>query len=346
MIRAALIGYGYSSRTFHAPLLDAVEGLQLVAVVSRNQQLVHREHPSLPVLTLDDLLADPSIDLAIVATPNATHADIATRLLRAGKHVVVDKPFTISVEEAELVSATARGAGRIATIFHNRRWDADFLTLRALIAEGVFGPVTLFESRFDRYRPVVKDRWRERPGPGSGIWWDLGSHLVDQALQLFGEPDAVSGDLEVQRGSGATDFFHVVLRYGPMRAVLASSSLAVESGPRFAVLGTHATYVKFGLDSQESALAAGTRPGACESWGADSLEGVLTQSADDGPRRSAVRNRQGDYRAFYTSLVESIGRHMAPPVTTAEATSVVRILECAARSSDLRRELPPPRGND
>ena len=165
-------------------------------------------------------------------------------------------------------------------------------------------------------------------------------------MQLFGEPDAVSGDLDVQRGSGATDFFHVVLRDGPMRAVLAASSLAVESGPRFAVLGTHATYVKFGLDSQESALASGTRPGACESWGADSLEGLLTQSADDGPRRSAVRNRQGDYRAFYTSLVESIGRHMAPPVTTAEATSVVRILECAVRSSDLRCQLPRPRGKD
>jgi predicted dehydrogenase len=346
MIRAALIGYGYSGRTFHAPLLDAVEGLQLVAVVSTNPQLVHRDYPSLPMLTLDDLLADPSIDLAIVATPNAAHADIASRFLRAGKHVVVDKPFAISVEEAERVSATARDAGRIATIFHNRRWDADFLTLRALLAEGVFGRVTLFESRFDRYRPMVKDRWRERPGLGTGIWWDLGSHLVDQALQLFGEPEAVSGDLEVQRGSGATDFFHVVLRYGPMRAVLASSSLAVERGPRFTVLGAHATYVKFGLDSQESVLVSGTRPGASESWGVDRLEGVLTQSADDGPRRSAVRNRQGDYRTFYTRLVESIGRHVAPPVTTEEATSVVRILECAARSSDLRRELPLPGRKD
>jgi predicted dehydrogenase len=338
VIRVAVVGYGYSGRTFHAPLIDAVEGLQLAAVVCRTPELVRRERPGLSVVRLDDLVADSSIDLAIVATPNVSHADIASRLLRAGKHVVVDKPFTVSVEEAELVSATAREAGRVVTIFHNRRWDADFLTLRALIADGVFGRVMSFESRFDRYRPIVKDRWRERPGPGSGTWWDLGSHLVDQALQLFGEPDAVSADLEVQRGSGAADFFHVVLRYGPMRAILASSSLAVESGPRFTVLGTHATYVKFGLDSQEGALGSGARPEAHESWGVDPLEGVLTR-ADGDPRRSAVGNQQGDYRRFYARLVESIRGDLPPPVTTAEATSVVRILECAMRSSGLQREV-------
>jgi predicted dehydrogenase len=339
-ICVALVGYGYAGRTFHAPLIEAVDGFTLCAIVSHDRAKVHKDRPDLPVVSLDDALADTNVDLLIVATPTATHFDIAHRVLLAGKHVVVDKPVTVTGAEAETLRAAAEDTNRIVTVFHNRRWDADFLTLRSLLARDVLGPVSYFESRAERYRPAVRDRWRERPGPGSGTWYDLGSHLVDQTLQLFGEPDAVCADLGVQRRSGATDFFHVLLRYGSMRAVLHGSSLAIAGGPRFHVLGMNASYVKYGIDVQEAALVSGERPGQSDSWGCDPQCGVLTRMTDNMPSAVDVLNVPGDYRAFYRDLRDAMSGIAPPPVTIIDAIATTNVIERAVRSAELRRELP------
>jgi predicted dehydrogenase len=334
MIRIALVGYGYAGRTFHAPLIEAVDGLSLCAIVSGDRDKVHGDRPAVPVVSLAALAADVTVDAAVVAVPNAVHSEIAHTLLNAGKHVVVDKPFTVSVAEADALEAAASRYQRIVTVFHNRRWDADFLTVRALLEQHALGRIVQFESRAERYRPVVRDRWRERAGPGSGIWFDLGAHLVDQVLQLFGEPDSLFADLGCQRGSGATDFFHVLLRYGDARIVLRGSSLAVAGGPRFHVFGNEASYVKYGWDTQEDALRAGERPGISPAWGDDRQSGVMTRMHDDSPQRVDVPNLRGDYRVFYVLLRDAIAGGAAPPVRTSEAVAVMRVLEAAVTSAE------------
>lgn len=326
-VHVALVGYGYAGRVFHAPLIAAVQGLQLRGIVSSRAGAVQADWPGVRVY--DDLagaLRDRAIDLVVLATPNAVHASQAHAALDAGKHVVVDKPFTVTVAEAEAVVAHAERAGRVLSVFQNRRWDADFLTVRALIAEGALGEVTYFESRFDRFRPVVRDRWRERDGPGSGLWYDLGPHLVDQALQLFGQPLAVTADLAIQREGGEScDYFHVVLRYERLRVVLHASMLVAANDLRFAVHGTRGSFLKYGVDSQEEALKAGVRPGS-QGWGDDSRPGVLTVVDGDVQATREVPGEVGDYRRFYEGVWEAIRRGGRPPVLPSESVELMGLI--------------------
>src|SRR5512133_3542028 len=239
----ALIGFGLAGRVFHAPLISAVDGLKLTAIVSSRKDEIEKLYPDVRVLqTAEQAFADPGIDLVVVATPNDSHFDLASRALAAGKHVVVDKPFARTSAEARALIAQA--TGRLLTVFQNRRWDSDFLTLKRLIAEGALGDVVYFESHFDRFRPAVRDRWREHAGPATGIWYDLGAHLVDQALQLFGMPLGVMADLAGRRdGALTTDYFHVLLRYEQRRVVLSGDSLAPADDRRFVVHGTAASFL-------------------------------------------------------------------------------------------------------
>ncbi|MFN8669868.1 MAG: oxidoreductase [Gemmatimonadaceae bacterium] len=276
-LNVALVGFGFAGRSFHAPLIAAVDGLRLHTIVSSQGALARGAHPDARVVAdYPEALADPAIDLVVLATPNAVHAEQAHAALSAGKHVVVDKPFTVTVEEAESVVAHAERAGRVLSVFHNRRWDGEFVTVRKLIADGALGDVRYFESRIDRYRPVVRDRWRERAGAGAGLWYDLGPHLVDQALQLFGTPRSVHGDLAIQRaGAQVDDYFHAVLTYDRLRVVLHASMLAAANELRFVVHGTRGSYVKHGTDPQEEVLRGGGVAGGAE-WGVDRRPGVLT----------------------------------------------------------------------
>ncbi len=195
-LRVGLVGYGYAGKTFHAPLLGTAPGITLAAIASSKPDVVLADWPEVTVYpTPEALIAAAEIDLVVIATPNDTHAPLASAALAAGKHVVVDKPFTLTVAEAEALQAQAAQVGRVLSVFHNRRWDADFLGLQQLLASGRLGRVTEFTSRFDRYRPEVRQRWREAATIGAGIWYDLGPHLIDQALTLFGLPDAISADL-------------------------------------------------------------------------------------------------------------------------------------------------------
>lgn len=334
-LRVALVGYGLAGRVFHAPLIKATPGLALPTVVSSDAGKVHADLPDTRVVA-DPQTAfdDPAIDLVVIASPNATHAPLASAALQAGKHVVVDKPFAIDLAQAQTVAAVARTSGRLLGVFHNRRWDADFLALRTLVEAGTLGDIAEVHSHFDRFRPTVPDRWRERAGPGAGLWLDLGPHLVDQALQLFGVPDAVQADIAIQRtGAEVDDYFHVVLRYPRLRVMLHAGALVPGAGLRFAVHGTGGSWCKHGLDPQEAALRAGGLPGA-EDWGVDLAPGQLLRVDADGTLHDAPSpTPAGDYRAFYAGIRDAIRDGAAPPVTLDEALDVMRVLQAGIDSA-------------
>ena len=239
-IRVALIGFGDAGRLIHAPLISSTPGLTLAVIGSRQGISAESAYPG--VVVVSDWLAavrHRDADLVVIATPNDTHAPLAEAALLAGKHVVVDKPFTVTLAEARALAATAAAVERELSVFQNRRWDSDFLGIARELAAGRIGEVVEFRSEISRFRPQIRDRWRERAGPGAGTWYDLGPHLVDQALVLFGPPETVQADLQVQRGGGSTiDWFQSVLGYGRTRVILTSSSIAADGGMRFLVRGT------------------------------------------------------------------------------------------------------------
>ena len=342
-VSVALLGYGYAGKTLHAPLIRGVPGLRLAAVMSSRAPHVHADLPGVPVVpSPEDVFVDPAIDLVVIATPNDTHFDLARRALTAGKHVVVDKPFTITAAEASALRALAERTGRLLSVFQNRRWDADFLTVSQLLAGGELGDVVHFESHYDRYRPVVLKRWREGAGPGAGIWYDLGSHLLDQALELFGPPDSIFADLAVQRSGGvAVDYFHVLLRCGRMRVILHAGNLVAGTVRRFEIHGARGSFVKYGMDPQEDALKRGAPPGG-PGWGADPQEGVLTTWLEDAPRVRQLPMIPGNYPAYYQAIRDAIQNGAPNPVTPAEALAVMSLLELALRSAREGRELQCP----
>ncbi|MEP6906478.1 MAG: oxidoreductase [Pseudoxanthomonas sp.] len=340
VINVALVGYGFVGKGFHAPLIANTPGLHLHTVVSSDPGKVLADYPGVRVVAdLETACTGDEITLVVIASPNASHAPLAHAALSRGKHVVVDKPFTLDLAEAREVIAHAVEARRIVSVFQNRRWDADFLTLRSLIDSGVLGEVSEFHSHFDRYRPDVSDRWRERDQPGSGLWYDLGPHLLDQALQLFGCPDAVFADIGRQRDAAqADDYFNVLLRYPRQRVVLHGGSLVPANSLRFAVHGTRGSYLKHGMDAQEAALRNGVIPGT-ENWGHDPRPGELHHAGAEGIHLNPVSGLPGDYRQYYQAMVAAIINGEAPPVTTVEALQVMALLELALKSANLRREM-------
>jgi len=338
-LKVALLGYGYAGKTIHAPLIRATPGLDLVAVGSRDAAKVHADLPDAAVAAPELVLAQREVDLVVIATPNHTHHELARRALAAGKHVIVDKPFATTADEARDLVHQAETASRVLSVFHNIRWNGDALTVRRLIEDGRLGEVVHFESHYDRYRPTVRPRWREQAGPGSGIWYDLGAHLVDQALQLFGRPRAVSADLAMQRvGAEAVDYFHVVLRYDRRRVILHGSNLVAGGSARFVIHGDMASYVKYGVDPQEAALQRGERPGA-PGWGRDPRAGVLYLPDGGGTIEQPVPTMPGDWGLYYAGVRDAIVDGGPNPVPPADAVAVMEILERAVESSTRRTEL-------
>jgi len=338
VLNVALIGYGYASKVFHAPLLTNIRGIRLATVISSDPAKVEKDLPDVKVVsTPEESFADT--ELAVIATPNTSHFDLAKRALNAGKHVVVDKPFTVTIGETRELIALAAKKRCLLSVFHNRRWDSDFLTVRHLINEGKLGEVVYYEAHFDRYRPQVGNRWRELAGPGSGFWFDLGSHLVDQALQLFGFPQAINADLAMQRDHAvAVDYFHVQLRYPRNRVVLHGGTLVAGGMPRFSVHGTLGSYVKYGLDPQEEALKAGGHPGV-PGWGSDPQDGTLFTPAGDSLQSRTVPTIPGDYLAYYAAVRDAIRHGAANPVSPEDGLAVMTALELGVQSSEARREV-------
>ena len=332
-VRVALVGYGNAGKIFHAPLISGVPGLVLACIVSSKPEAVARDWPGQRVVTTpEEAFADPDIDLVVIATSNTSHHPLAKAALLAGKHVLVDKPFTVSLAEAEDLLAVARAQQRVITVFQNRRFDADFLALKQVLASGQLGRIVHFESHFDRYRPEVQKRWRDDDLPGSGLWFDLGAHLVDQALQLFGCPDELQVDLARQRdGARTTDWFHATLRYAhdpALRVILHASALVPALGPRFAVHGTLGSFVKYGLDTQEDALKAGGRPhlDGQGDWGRDPQIGQVVRHVDGQPRSEPAPDVAGNYLAFYAQLLAHLRGQGPVPVTATEAHQLVALL--------------------
>ncbi|WP_133498743.1 oxidoreductase [Cognatilysobacter terrigena] len=336
-IRVALIGYGFAGRTFHAPLIAAVPQLSLVLVASRSQESVRQALPDVAIEP-DPMraVASPEVDLVVIAAPNEAHYPLARAALQAGKHVVVDKPMTPRLEEAIELARLAEANERVLAVFHNRRWDSDFLSVRDAIREGAVGDVWHLESRIERFRPEVRDRWRERPGPAGGLWWDLGPHLVDQALLLLGWPDTVQASLAMQRAGASTDdWAHVVLGFGERRAVLHTSMTAAAPGARFVMHGSAGTLIKQHPDRQEMQLIAGRRPGDSD-WGMDP-DPLLWHNADGSTE--TVPATRGDQTQFYVELCDAIAGKAANPVPPDQAIRVMRVLEAAIDSATLGRTI-------
>ncbi|MEA3252855.1 MAG: oxidoreductase [Pseudomonadota bacterium] len=336
-----LVGYGFASQTFHVPLIRATPGLELVAVSSSDAAKVHADLPDVAVeASPHALFARSDIDLVVIPTPNETHYPLTKAALAAGKNVVVDKPFTITLSEGRQLKSQAENAGKLLSVFHNRRWDSDFMTVRELLEAGTLGRVVHFESHFDRFRPEVRQRWREQAKPGAGIWYDLGPHLLDQVRMLFGMPQTILLDL-VQRRDDAQidDDFHALLDYGNCRVVLHAATLVASESPRFAIHGTAGSYVKYGLDPQEECLKAGETP--APQWGEDPRNGTLTLRDGEGEGAPLISREQptrpGDYLAYYAAIRDALRGQASNPVPLDEALAVMQLIEAGLDSSRQQR---------
>src|SRR3989454_4917045 len=336
MLTVGLVGFGLAGKVFHAPVIRAVEGLCLTAIVRRSGGAApDPRYGDVEFLRSVDELLTRAIDLVVIATPNTSHHPIAKRCLLAGRHVVVDKPFTTTVAEAEELVQLGNAKARVLSAYQNRRYVGDFATLRKLLSEGVLGRVTTFESHFDRFRAELRPgSWREQAQPGSGLWFDLGSHLLDQALVLFGNPQAIAADIRIERdGASADDAFDVTLHYPHMRALLRASMLAAAPGPTFAAHGTKGSFIKYGLDPQEAALKSGRTPDE-PNWDAEPAEryGQLTTPEET----RTVATIPSSFTHYYENVRDAILGRAQLAVTPDQALDVMRGLELAVASSQKR----------
>ncbi|GGH12758.1 Gfo/Idh/MocA family oxidoreductase [Silvibacterium dinghuense] len=342
-IRAGVIGFGLGGRIFHAAVIAATPGLELAAVVQRSSKSAAEVYPDIAIAhSLDELLADDSIQLVAVSSPSGDHYAHAKQCLEAGRHVMVDKPFTLTSAEARDLIDLATSKGLVLAPYQNRRWDGDFVTLKQVLASGALGRIVTYESHFDRFRQESRTNWKENGVPGGGLLLDLGPHLIDQACSLFGNPESVWADVRIDReGSMVVDAFDIELKFAHgLSAWLRSSLTACFRGPRFLVHGTQGSFVKWGLDPQEPQLLAGmefTDAGFGEEpesdWGTLHIDG----KADE--RVPTVR---GDYRSIYANLRDAI-LGIAPLEVTAEhAWRTARIIELAIESSQTGRRFTYP----
>ena len=339
-IHVGLIGFGMAGQVFHAPIIEAVDGLRLHKVMVREagrRELLNTRYPTaVGVASVNEIIGAEDIDLVVVATSNDVHYDLAKAALKAGKHVVVEKPFTNTSAQANELIALAKAGGRLLTIYHNARWNSDYLTVKKVIGGGSLGALVAFEARYDRFRNTLKENaWRESDMPGSGILYDLGAHLIDQSLQLFGWPLAVNADLRMQRpGALAVDDFELILHYPGLKVSLKGGMLVKEPTPRYALYGTQGAFVKYGIDPQEAALKAGECPAGNSLWGKEpeSIWGKLNVLEGETDSISYVESEQGDYPAFYRNVRDAIWGRTPLMVKPEEARDVIRIIEAAITS--------------
>lgn len=355
-IGVGVIGFGLGGRVFHAPFVNAVQGLRLAAIMQRKGDEAAKAYPATKIVrSLDELLADKSIEMVVVSTPNQTHFALAKQALEAGKHVVIDKPFASTSEEAKQLGELARSKSLFVIPFHNRRWDGDFQTVRKLLQEGAVGRLVTFESHFDRFRPIPRENtWKEAENPANGMLFDLGPHLVDQVLALFGPPAAITASVRSDRDQTAIeDAFDITLHYPAAngKGLLAhcrTSYLACDNAPRFLLHGTRGSFRKHGLDPQEPALVGGAKvpvQGSQEVWlqEEESAWGTLTVAPNPADPTTLVtrqvKTERCDYRGFYANVRDAILGASPLAVTPDDGFRVIRLLELARQSSAEARTL-------
>eukprot|EP00299_Pterocystis_sp_00344_P016412 c8238_g1_i1.p1 GENE.c8238_g1_i1~~c8238_g1_i1.p1 ORF type:complete len:351 (+),score=101.71 c8238_g1_i1:38-1090(+) len=341
VLKVGMVAFGMVGQVFHGPLIDSHSDFVLTHVVERNSEKSREKYPSVTVLrTLNDLLKT-DVDVVIIGTPSSQHFEHAHAALLAGKHVIVEKPFTVTAQEADDLITLAKTQKRVLTVFQNRRWDSDFLTVQRVIGGGLLGKLSHIEIHYDRYRPNFKQNWREEALPGSGILYDLGSHLIDQVLVLMGNrlPDAVFADIRHQReGAQVDDFFDVDLRYNnhpELKITLRAGMLVRTGGPRYILHGTNGSFVKYGLDVQEDSLKAGLTPKNNPEWGTEpnNIWGQLETEVNGLKMKAVVQSEQGRYLDFYSNVSAAIREEAELAVEPTHARDVIRVIEAALRSS-------------
>lgn len=339
-ISTALLAYGMSGEVFHAPLIKAHEGFKLSKILERQSNRSRQRYPDVEIVrSINDILNDKSIELVVVNTPHETHFALASLVLDAGKHAIVEKPFTTTVSEAMRLQEMARQNGVTVSVFHNRRWDGDFLTVQKIVQAGLLGQLVEFEAHYDRYRPSVdSSTWKELPGPGSGILYNLGAHLIDQALVLFGTPREVNAKLNIQRPGGkADDFYDIRMMYDGLHVILKSSYLVREPGPRYTLHGVNGSFVKYGIDPQEEALKNGAVPTGA-AWGREpeAAWGLLNTQVSGLHLTGRIETETGNYLQFYQNMFEAIRQQKPLAVTATQAMETIRIIEACIESNASR----------
>jgi scyllo-inositol 2-dehydrogenase (NADP+) len=349
-IGVGVIGFGLGGRVFHAPFVNALNGLRLAAILQRTGDAAAKAYPATKIVrSLDELFADNSIELVVVSTPNETHFAMAKQCLEAGKHVVIDKPFAATSEEALALGQLAKSKGLLVIPFHNRRWDGDFQTVRKLLQDDAVGRLVTFESHFDRFRPIPRENtWKEAENPANGMLFDLGPHLVDQVLALFGPPDDLTASVRADRDQTAIeDAFDITLHYPGKngKGLLAhcrTSYLACDYAPRFLLHGTKGSFRKHGLDPQEPALVSGAKvptQGSQQIWLQEDVSAWGTLTVAPNPADPAtlvtrqVKTELGDYRGFYANVRDAILGTAQLAVTPEDGYRVIKLLELARESS-------------
>ena len=351
MVRVGLIGFGLAGQAFHAPVIRGVQGMELACILERRTSNAQKKYPEVRVArTLDEMLSDRTLQLIVVATPNDSHFSYAKACLEAGRDVVVDKPLTPTFAEAEELVRVAAARGRLLTVYQDRRWDGEFFTVRKLIESGTLGKVKEFESRFDRFRLEAKENaWRERAEhPAAGVLWDLGPHLLDQALVLFGEPEAIWASAFCQRETSTIDdAFDVMMEYPGTRALLRARIIAYAPGPHLLVHGTKGSFIKYGIDPQEEILRGPNCPDGKdwgENWGVEPEDRWGTLSLVGGEKKK-VKTDRGDYRGFYANVRDAIEKKAAldvPPDQFLRSTRAILLAHRSSREGRRVRWTEPP----
>lgn len=336
-IKTALVGYGSGGRIYNAPIVSSVEGFEISKILTSSPENVAAAKKDFPEATVvsdySEITADPEIALLVIILPNHLHYEFARKALEAGKHVVVEKPFTPTSAEADKLITLAKEKKLVLSVNHNRRWDSDFRTIQKLVKEERLGRIVEYEAHFDRFRNKVKEGWKENDEiPGSGILYDLGSHLIDQALTLFGQPDEIFADIRIQRDAAEVpDNFELLLFYPQLKVTLKAGMLVKEKGPTYSLYGTKGSFIKYGVDVQEEALKQGESPKGSSNWGVEPEE--IWGRLDTLEEQKRIKSEPGDYRQVYKGVYDAITNGVKPSVTPEQARDVVKVIELARKSN-------------
>lgn len=342
-VKTALLSYGMSGEIFHAPLLHTHPGFNLSTIVQRNSTKALLRYPGVKLVkSVDEVIADKSIELVIVNTPNETHYEFTAAVLESGKHAIVEKPFSVTSKEASDLIALGKKTGKVLSVFQNRRWDGDFLTIKEVIDSKLVGSIVEFELHYDRFRNYIEaNTWKEETGAGTGILYNLGSHMLDQVLVLFGLPESIDARVGIQRPGGKVDdFYDIRLQYEGFHVIVKSSYLVREPGPRYVAHGTEGSFVKYGIDPQEQALKEGRLPGS-PGWGADPKElwGKLNTSVGRLHVEGQVETIPGNYMKYYENIYGAIRNGVSLDVKPEQAAQVIRMIEICYQSNSEKRSV-------